>query len=602
MKKYYHRLCLITHPDKQPPTMEPRQKDRLAHFFKIISGIHNTYTTYPEGMRAPDPTAFEGNEDEVPPAHDCDNAPPPSAENHSGRRVYLVTFSHSDKEGRRSPSEFSRREFGVLLIAAFEASIADLRVEYGAVFQELHVSAKEDAGRKVHFHASIKSNRQHLWAPIADHLRRHHHVYVHFAVSGDGYWSAFRYGWWPTKHKPMAELDKEFELLNGTEVHPTPSEAAKPPPWSSRKRKRTRKGESQSSSTKEEEGKHGGQESTGAHKCRREAVRSYAFRLIEENNLTTADSFLAHVLKLRDPRLISLFMSNSATNIVEIANNALQAQARLKRSTQSRLDILREAADSSCECESPGNWKKSALDLLNLQNISPAQFAAAVVLALESGAEKAVNVFIHGTTTSGKSWILDPLRAIYRCHLTPPNKSGFPLQDLPEKEVILWQDFRLDEEVIPWASLLLVFEGTAVTIRRPRTTFQSDYDFKVKQPVFITSAAVLAHQDKREDDMMKRRFRFFHFSKTIPASQVRKLPPCGHCFASLLLSLTAPPSHAPELTPVNSKDAGGSQDSSSDSGLPRSASSSSTDFPYCRQCGLATASSPFCGATGERHS
>ncbi len=234
-----------------------------------------------------------------------------------------------------------------------------------------------------------------------------------------------------------------------------------------------------------------------------------------------------------------------------------------------------------------------------MQKILPLDFASAVLRALETGASKAVNILIYGATTSAKSWILDPLRDIFRCHLTPPHKSGFPLQDLPSKEVILWQDFRVMEEVIPWANVLLLFEGTEVTIRRPRTEFLGDQDFKVCQPVFITSGAPLYHPDPQEMAMMERRFKFFRFAKTLPASQVRKVPPCGHCFASLWLAVAAPP---PQVPLVVASELPSSQNSSSgDSGLPRSASASSTELPFCEHCGFALLSSPFCRATGRRH-
>jgi hypothetical protein len=176
LKHYYHKLCFVTHPDGESKAMDPREKERREHFFKIISGVCGTYTEHPEDMRPPDPAAFEADEETI--DHDCDRASPPTPRtNHAGRRVYLVTFSHSESEGRRSPSEFSRRQFGELLVQAFEESVPNLRVEYSAVFRELHTAGTTTAARNAHFHVSIKSSRQHQWAPIADYLRRHHHIF-----------------------------------------------------------------------------------------------------------------------------------------------------------------------------------------------------------------------------------------------------------------------------------------------------------------------------------------------------------------------------------------------------------------------------------------
>ena len=194
-------------------------------------------------------------------------------------------------------------------------------------------------------------------------------------------------------------------------------------------------------------------------------------------------------------------------------------------------------------------------------------------------------MYLFGTASSAKSWILDPLRVIYTCHLTPPRKSGFPLQDLPSKEVILWQDFRLDEDMLSWGNLLLHFEGTQITIRRPRTEFLGDIDFTVTQPVFITSAAKLTHRIDTEQNMMDCRFQFFHFSVAVPKPQARKIPPCGPCFASLWLSFST------------------TTESSFD--LPRCtssySSSSSSSMAYCGNCSLLRTSFAFCPANGNKH-
>jgi hypothetical protein len=469
------------------------------------------------------------------------------------------------------------------------------------------------------------SSEEHLWAPIASLLRREHRVFVHFAVSGSGYWSAFRYGWWPSKHKPLSDVDQEFILVNGTTQHPLPKDAAKRPVWGRRKPKRCsreQEGGPSSAAAEAEEDKEAGVESEEPHKQRREPVWAYAFRLIRDLKLASEDAFLAHVMKTSDPRLTSLCMQRSAKTLVEKALHLLEADSRLERSKKSRLDILRDfAADSLCSCEHPAAWKIAALELLRLQKINAVEFASAVITALETGASKGVNIFLHGTTTSGKSWILDPLRVIYHCHFTPPRNSGFPLQHLPDKEVILWQDFRVDEGVLSWNGLLLLFEGTEITIRRPRNEFpQGDLDYKVCQPAFITSSGRPSHFDPFDHEMMNRRFRFFKFGETLPVKRVRKLEPCAACFASLFLSLATAPQDASGITNGKAPDMEASQGCSSkgpfcsSSDLPRTASTSSASsssssgcsaprsLPFCGNCGLALSSSTYCGATGLPHS
>ena len=177
----------------------------------------------------------------------------------------------------------------------------------------------------------------------------------------------------------------------------------------------------------------------------------------------------------------------------------------------------------------------------------------------------------------------------------------------------------MDEDVLPWTSLLLVFEGTAVTIRRPRTEFQGDLDFNVSQPVFITSAAPLCHPVPLEQSMMDRRFRFFHFGESVPPKQVVKAPPCAACFASLVVSLTAPPPNTikvsftegfrdttccfgdPHPSQSSSCSSSSSSSCSSSSCCHPSISSTKQPLPFCGDCGMAVSSSQFCGVSGKKH-
>ena len=612
LRRYFKTLYLLLHPDKHGEFSGKPHGNRLVHFYKILNEVYDTYSKTTEKLEPPDAAYFE--KDEEADSHNCDKPPHETGKSRSGRRVYLITFSHPHCAERRAPSEFSRKEFAELLLKAYQAAIPGLSVAYMAVFQELHQSGTTDGARNTHFHVAVKSSRQHPWAPIADYLRREHRVFVHFAMSGEGYASAFRYGWHPSKRKPLAELDKNFLLVDGAEAHPTPEEASKRKFWTGKKQKfsfdEEEAGSSSASSSSgeaEEDNEAGVQQQETPHKTRREPVWAYAFRLIRDHNIKTGDAFAALAEKLDDARLLSLCMQRQAGSIVERALHLLEAEARLKRSQLSCLEILQQAAESPCTCARPGDWKAMALELLRLQKISPAEFAGVVLTAIRSGSSKGANVFIHGTTTSGKSWIVDPLRVIYKCHLTPPKKSGFPLQELPLKEVILWQDFRHDEDVLSWGSLLLLFEGTEITIRRPRTEYLGDVDYKVRQPVFVTSAAPMTHPGEEEQKMMDVRFHFIHFGKTVPSKQVRKVPPCGACFASLWLSFSTPPLNVPQLCSENSCGANTSHcqpsqgASSSNPELPRSDSSSSTVLLYCGDCGLTLSSSPFCRATGQRH-
>jgi hypothetical protein len=213
LRRFYRELCRAFHPDKQ--SCDTGHQDRAKHFFQTLTNVYDMYTDENSTLDPPDADDFlPGGNGSV--DHDKDSVPK-ARTNRNGRRVYLVTFSNTQGDKRRSPAEFTRQQFAELLVKAFETAIPQLKVAYLAVFQERHGDGTAAASRSIHYHASVKSTRQHLWAPIAAYLRQHKRVYVHFAVSGEGYHSAFRYGWWPTQHKPLSELDKEFLHVDGTE-------------------------------------------------------------------------------------------------------------------------------------------------------------------------------------------------------------------------------------------------------------------------------------------------------------------------------------------------------------------------------------------------
>ena len=153
LRHFYHQLCLKLHPDKVPPSADQVQKDRVEVLFKALSGINDTYTNTENDLEPPD--------DGVHVHHDRDSAPMTGPGAYRGRFVYLVTFSHPSGTERRAPSEFTRQGFAQLLLEALPASVPDLRIEYLAIFQEEHAPSSVGSERAVHFHASVKCDKQH---------------------------------------------------------------------------------------------------------------------------------------------------------------------------------------------------------------------------------------------------------------------------------------------------------------------------------------------------------------------------------------------------------------------------------------------------------
>ena len=121
-----------------------------------------------------------------------------------------MTFSYprEPQPGRKTPADFDRESFGKLLEEVYAKVYPDMRILYYAVFKEQHKKGS-DAAQRIHYHASLKTGKQHKWARLAAELRSRG-VFCSFSCrEGGGYSSAFRYGYCPTARKPISELDPQ---------------------------------------------------------------------------------------------------------------------------------------------------------------------------------------------------------------------------------------------------------------------------------------------------------------------------------------------------------------------------------------------------------
>ena len=72
-------------------------------------------------------------------------------------------------------------------------------------------------------------------------------------------------------------------------------------------------------------------------------------------------------------------------------------------------------------------------------------------------------------------------------------------------------DFRWSPAVIQWHDFLLMLEGQLVHLPTPKSI------------------------DEKETEMMAVRWRSFRFHAQIPQEKQKQIPPCGKCFALLIL-------------------------------------------------------------------
>ena len=94
---------------------------------------------------------------------------------------------------------------------------------------------------------------------------------------------------------------------------------------------------------------------------------------------------------------------------------------------------------------------------------------------------------------------------------------------------ILLNDFRWSNKLIISKDLLLLLEGEPV---------------KLPAPIFATSKSIIEFRspynttDDMEDEIMKVRWRVFHFSHVFPEDDQKKLLACTKCFCTFILIIT----------------------------------------------------------------
>ncbi len=117
----------------------------------------------------------------------------------------------------------------------------------------------------------------------------------------------------------------------------------------------------------------------------------------------------------------------------------------------------------------------SAQQLLEGNSITLKSFCKAIYTVLEKGRGKYQNIYIHGPANCGKTFILLPLKSIYRAFRNPATGT-FAWMGSDEAEIIFLNDFRWTATVIAWADLLQALEGDIVRLPAPKNFCRRDLE------------------------------------------------------------------------------------------------------------------------------
>ena len=119
------------------------------------------------------------------------------------------------------------------------------------------------------------------------------------------------------------------------------------------------------------------------------------------------------------------FIANRGIRVVDealqLAQEFSEAKEKLARSKKSRLDLLDEAYAGPCASDCNERWLQLAKRLIENNGVLLAHFCGSIHTALHVhlGQAKYQNIFIHGPANAGKTFILSPLKSIYRVFCNP---------------------------------------------------------------------------------------------------------------------------------------------------------------------------------------
>lgn len=444
---------------------------------------------------------------------------------HANRQVYLLTLS-------QAPMLLvpTRQAFADAVLAAYETVNAEI----------IHwcVSKESHKHHGYHYHMAVKGDRSHRWLPIANFLRNHRDLRVHFSSTHVNYYSAYLY---VTKEDPSPlHSTSHPDLSNGP---PRTTAASRTRVMQSRAGNSSsqRDGESSDSEVVPPPAKH----QKLSTKKSKKLQPSDIYDIIVPRNIHTKQELLVFAKSQKDEGKKDLwdFCFNRSSRVV---NDAIQSAwsienelEKTRRKQLGRIGILETFLQKECSHQCNGRWLEMAKQILDSNGIDQDNFAGIIYSALNLGRRKNNNIFIYGPANCGKSFLLKPLNDIYKT-FTNPAKGTYAWVGIEKAEVVFLNDFRWTAELIPWNELLLMLEGEQISIPAPKSHFEQDLRLVEHCAIFATSKYPLlflrgGSVDERETDMMNARWIYIELSSQISRENQIDISPCAHCFSVLIL-------------------------------------------------------------------
>ncbi len=433
------------------------------------------------------------------------------------RSVYLITYSQANVDIVATREELSR-----IVLDSFSNAdpCSHSQVVQWVCSQESH----RDGG--IHYHMAVKLSARRRWLKVRNYIDEKYCIKVNFSNRHHNYYSAWQY---TTKEDSLyVESPNHPDLANYWE--PISSEGSR-----ARTRNAT-EGENESVSNRKRKR---WRKNLSVYDVSQIAVQKGIKSRLEL-------LVLANQQKNEGKTDLAEFIANRGSKAVDeallVGWEMEEAEEKLERSKLSRTEIVYREMGNQCAEGCGRRWLQMAEDILQRNNIPKLRFAEAVRNLLEHGRGKYRNIFLQGPCNCGKTFLLNPLNAVFNT-FTNPATTTFAWVGASEAEVVFLNDFRWSPQIIPWHDLLLLLEGQEVHLPAPKTHYKQDISFKGDTPIFCTAKEELSfvrggNVDQRETEMMRVRWLVFSLFSKIPEEQQVNVAPCPRCFSELIFSQT----------------------------------------------------------------
>ena len=239
--------------------------------------------------------------------------------------------------------------------------------------------------------------------------------------------------------------------------------------------------------------------------------------------------------------LASFVLNNTAKKVNELIQTTWEmkgASAEIERLNKTRVELMQLYLTKDCIQGCEGQWLQCAKETLLNNQISVKEFSSAVNELLEKERGSYRNILIVGPANCGKTFLSSPLCEIFKCFVNPASNS-FAWVGAETAEIILLNDFRWSEKVIPWHDFLQFLEGQTIHVPAPKTYFAEDLILDKDTPIFATSIGRIRKTthgvvNEIETEMMEVRWKTFSFRHQLRENEIKDLKPCGTCFAKLI--------------------------------------------------------------------